>query len=215
MTRTPDIADVIALKSGAATLFESEIASMFRYWDSMRKSGDVPRRTEIDPRRIEPLLPQALIAERIAPGLARLRIAGSHLSDLMGMEVRGMPLSAFMASEDRPTLADLLTDLFERPARIDLGLQATGARGAAAIKGRLVLLPLRSDLGDISRALGCLVTQGPIGTGPHRFTIIARRITPLNVPCDTDFVPSSPAATPARHIALPQSGTRPWLRVVK
>lgn len=219
MTRKPDIADVIALRSGIAAPFDAEIASLLRYWDSMRKSGDVPRRSEIDPRRIEPLLEQALIAERIAPGLARLRIAGSHLSDLMGMEVRGMPLSALLVPEARPALADLLTDLFERPACIDLGLEATGAHGASAIKGRLVLLPLRSDLGDISRALGCLLTRGPIGAGPHRFSIATRGISPLNLPSDAGLAPCPPVEAPARQTTPRQSGRhpaeRPWLRLVK
>ena len=56
----------------------------------------MPRRAEIDPRGIENALEYAFILERIAPGMARIRLAGIHLSDLMGMEVRGMPLTSFI-----------------------------------------------------------------------------------------------------------------------
>ena len=42
---------------------------------------------------------------------------------------------------------------------------ATPRRAALdpALAATLIVLPLRSDLGDISRALGCFVTDGPIG----------------------------------------------------
>ena len=194
---------------------EAAVADLVRYWRSLQSQGDVPRRAQVDPRSIAPLLEAALIAERIAPGLARLRIAGTHLSDLMGMEVRGMPLSAFLAPADRPQLADALTELFERPAMIDLALHARGGWGRGALTGRLVLLPLRSDLGDISRALGVLVSHGAIGRGPRRFNITAQRTTALARPlCGASAaapVPGNGRAGPGpRHPA-----ERPYLRLVE
>ncbi len=54
------------------------------YWEGLRQGRDVPMRSDIDPRGIEDALEYAFILERIAPGLARLRVAGSHLSDVMG-----------------------------------------------------------------------------------------------------------------------------------
>ena len=73
-------------------------------------------RADIDPRGIEPLISSAFIAERIAPGVVRLRVAGMHLNDLMGMEVRGMPLTTFIAPSDRDAFALRLVDLFDGPA---------------------------------------------------------------------------------------------------
>ena len=70
------------------------IAQVEAYWEALRGTRIVPKRSEIDPRGIEGALENAFIVERVAPGIARLRIAGSHLNDLMGMEVRGMPLTA-------------------------------------------------------------------------------------------------------------------------
>ncbi|MCQ0093004.1 PAS domain-containing protein [Roseovarius sp. M141] len=156
------------------------MADFIAYWQRTRRGGDVPRRSDIDPRGIEPLLSNAFILERIAPGLARMRIAGSHLTDLMGMEVRGMPVSAFITPAHRDALSHHLVRLFDQPAMIRLSLDSPGRPGAPGLKGDMLILPLRSDLGDISRALGCLVTQGNVGRGPRRMDITDVQITPLD-----------------------------------
>ncbi|SEM08040.1 PAS domain-containing protein [Roseovarius azorensis] len=149
------------------------------YWESLRKGHDLPRRSDIDPRRIEPLLHNAFVVERIAPGATRLRVAGTHLGDLMGMEVRGMPLSCLVAPDGRDDFALRLVELFDAPAALRLDLRSPGGLGRPEMTGTLILLPLRSDLGDVSRALGCLVTRGGIGRPSRRFGIVAARAEPL------------------------------------
>lgn len=180
------------------------------YWESMCRGQVVPRRADIDPRRIEAVLPNAFIAERIAPGITRLRVAGSHLSALMGMEVRGMPLGSFIAPEGRNDFASRLVDLFEAPATLRFDLRSRGSLGRPELTGTLILLPLRSDLGDISRALGCLLTTGQIGRPSRRFEIVAARTEPLGL------VPAAPlrtfgGATPTAS----EARSRAHLRVVK
>ena len=217
---------------GGRGVAEQQALREFRaYWTRMRRDGDVPRRSDIDPRGIEPLLSNAFIVERIAPGLARLRIAGSHLSDLMGMEVRGMPISAFLNPADRDALSQHMVRLFDEPAMIDLTLTSPGRAGAPALDGALVMLPLRSDLGDISRALGCLVTQGPIGRAPRRFSITHSKLNSIDITRPPAFADPAPeprlqtgfadratlfegAAGPSgRKPAKP--GERPYLKLVK
>jgi len=194
-----------------------EVEAFRRYWSAMRKGGLVPRRSDIDPRGIEPLLAEAFVAERIAPGLARLRIAGNHLSDLMGMEVRGMPLSSFLLPADRDRLADLLVDVFDAPATIDLRLTAEARPGQAPLTGRMVLMPLRSDLGDISRALGCLVTDGPLGRAPRRFAITSSKVDVVTM---RHGALSGTASTERKTLAMspaqaPSRSERPYLQLVK
>lgn len=184
---------------------DAELRKFVSYWSSMRRDGDVPLRTEIDPRGIESLLSNAFIAEKIAPGLARLRIAGTHLSDVMGMEVRGMPLSTLIDIDDRPQLADALVELFERPAQVRLELAAPGGIRRAALAATLVILPLRSDLGDISRALGCFVSTGAIGATPRRFRIVNCEITPIDM---TSKAPVAGFAEPHARFE-PKSAQRP------
>lgn len=142
------------------------------YWTALRGTNLLPKRSEIDPRGIETALENAFILERIAPGIARLRIAGNHLNDLMGMEVRGMPLTALFSPPARRTLADLLEDVFQTPARSNLHLKSGAIGSRPAVEARMVLLPLKSDLGDVSRILGCLVAKGEIGLAPRRFDIV-------------------------------------------
>lgn len=175
-----------------------------RYWAGQRRGRDIPHRSAIDPRAIEPLLPHVFIAERIAPGLARLRVAGTHLGDLMGMEVRGMPLSALVTPCCRDALALALVELFDGPATLRLRLLSEGGAGRAALTGTLLILPLSSDLGDVSRALGCLVTDGPPDRAPRRFRITDTAVDPLGTPAQP--VP------PVPDNAHPSE--RPWLRLV-
>ncbi|QPM89740.1 PAS domain-containing protein [Pseudooceanicola algae] len=149
------------------------------YWEAIRAGRLVPRRADIDPRGIERALEYAFILERVAPGIARLRIAGSHLSDLMGMEVRGMPISAFVTPASRNKIGDVLEQVFESPAKATVDLYSESAIGKPEISARLVLLPMKSDLGDISRALGCFATVGEIGRTPRRFEVVDTEVKPL------------------------------------
>lgn len=196
--------------SGLATT-DTALAEFQNYWQEMRQGASVPRRSDIEPRGIEPLLANAFVVERIAPGLARLRVAGSHLSDLMGMEVRGMPISALINPGSREALSDYLAQLFDQPAMLHLSLASGGRPSAPALRGALVLLPLKSDLGDISHALGCLVSSGKIGRGPRRFDITDAVVRPL----DIERVDSTPTLCSRCPDGSRHASERPYLRLVK
>ncbi|MFV2034781.1 MAG: PAS domain-containing protein [Halocynthiibacter sp.] len=141
------------------------------YWDGLRAGRTVPRRSEVDPRGIEDALEYAFILERIAPGLARFRLAGMHLVDLMGMEVRGMPLTAFFTPEFRRPVSDILEQVFDGPQTAEMTLSGEKGIGKPALEAKLLMLPLKSDLGDVSRVLGCLVSKGRVGRSPRRFNL--------------------------------------------
>ncbi|MFC7704880.1 PAS domain-containing protein [Plastorhodobacter daqingensis] len=188
------------------------------YWEALRQDGQIPLRTQVDPRGIENALEHAFVLERIAPGLARLRVAGMHLNDIMGMEVRGMPLSSLFLPEARDMLGRLLEGVFITPHVAELGLRAPGGIGRPAMGGALLLLPLRDARGEISRALGCLVLEGELGRPPRRLTVTEARTIPLAKPEDTAPSGVAPAAAPA-GFAEPAPGfhhaPRPYLRLVK
>jgi len=149
------------------------------YWDALRGNRLVPTRSDVDPRGIDNALENAFVLERVAAGIARLRVAGTHLTALMGMEVRGMPLTTFFASSDRRRMADALEEMFQTPSTCSIQMIAHGAPSRPALEARMILLPLKSDLGDISRALGCLVAKGDMGSAPRRFEITSMTCTPL------------------------------------
>jgi hypothetical protein len=156
------------------------IAQIDAYWEALRGDRIVPLRSEIDPRGIDQALENAFLLERIAPNVARFRLAGMHLNDLMAMEVRGMPITSMFVPEGRREVTDILEHVFEQPAKARLQLIGEPGAGRTTVFGEIILLPLRSDLGDISRAIGCLVTKGPIGKPPLRFSVGTCEVTALN-----------------------------------
>jgi len=151
------------------------------YWDALRAGRDMPQRSEIDPRGIENALEHAFILERVATGVARMRIAGSHLHDLMGMEARGMPITAFFEHDDRLRVSELLEEVFQTPGTADVMMHSRGSLGQPELNARMVLLPLKSDLGDVSRILGCLVSIGELGGVQRPFALSSTNLRPLSV----------------------------------
>jgi len=150
------------------------------YWTALCRDGEIPRRSRIDPRGIQNILGQACILERIAPGLARFRLAGHDLTDRAGMDLRGMPLSCLFTPAARQPLAEALEHLFAAPAVVELSLRGERRLLHRAPGARLLLLPLRGDAGDVTRALGVLVCDPePPARGPHRFDLADIALRPV------------------------------------
>lgn len=205
------------------------------YWSGLRRGRVAPARAEIDPRGMTDALEYAFVLERIAPGVGRFRLAGMHLSDLMGMDVRGMPLSAMLVPESRAQLSEALEAVFTAPQSVRLSLQGDAGVGRRALQAELLLCPLKSDLGDLNRALGCLQSRGPIGRPPRRFRVTEIRTTPLLAdapfrapgfaearrpyqapPKATPKAAPDPAPIPPREVTTDRKGKpRPALRLIK
>lgn len=147
------------------------LAEMESYWQALRGGREVPNRSDIDPRGIEQTLDFAFIVERVAPGVARFRLAGNYLSDLMGMDVRGMPMTTFFTAATRSTMCDAIEAVFAGPEILEVPLVSEKSIGKPRLEAQLLMLPLKSDLGDISRAIGCLSVQGKSGRAPRRFDL--------------------------------------------
>ena len=147
------------------------LAQVEACWEDARRGRLVPSRSDIMPQNLQGTLAHVFVIERLATGLARFRIAGNHLSDLIGSDVRGMPISAIFDAASRENLSDALQGLFDDPSVVRFELEASQGFGRAALSGDMMLLPLRSDLGDISRALGVVVMSGDIGRTPRKLCI--------------------------------------------
>lgn len=207
---------VVPLLSGRrGPLIGSPVDGVHRYWSALRGDRLVPLRSEIDPRGIEGALDCAFILERIAPGIARFRLAGSQLVELMDAEVRGMPLSILFAPDSRPALAEAVEGVFCGPETLRLTL--SGERGFARpqMRAEMVILPLKSDLGDVSRALGCFGSAGGLGRGPRRLVIeeVERVDLLAGRPVEAPAGAEEPAEAAAQRLR-PVPGA-PHLRVVE
>lgn len=175
------------------------------YWAGLREGNELPQRSQIDPCAITNILADTFVVQQTAPGNARFRVAGAHIVQLMNMDVRGMPLSTIIAPGDRERFAGALTTLFARPARLRFLLLSNVRTGQPEVAGRMTLLPLRRGFGGATHAIGSLVTCGPPGRAPYRFTITSCTISPLRL--GQDAPPMAPQP--------PQTGQWPRLHLVK
>jgi hypothetical protein len=191
------------------------LSSLRAYWEALREGEDVPQRAQIDPRGIESALPIAFLAERIAPGIGRLRVAGSRLNGLMGMEVRGMPISAMIDPDSRDDFATALERVFAGPAIAELSLRGTPGLAQPRLEGRMLLLPLRAADGSVSRVLGGLALEGRVGLAPRRLVLSGMHLTAVGTPAAQRAEEPQPgmAESPAAFTPPPPRG-RPMLRVV-
>ncbi len=187
-----------------------EIKQIEAYWEGLRMGRLVPLRSEIDPRGIERALEYTFILERIAPGLGRFRLSGMHLNDLLGMEVRGMPFTSFFTPAARNTVTDALELVFDGPQVAELTLTAEKGIGRPAMDAKVILLPLRSDLGEVTRVLGALVTDGPIGRAPRRFDVTDVQMKALERGhAPATVAKPAPVKTPAKGFAEGQARYTP------
>ena len=174
-----------------------QLAEVRAYWEGLRGLAGLPRRDQIDPRGIAGALDTVFLLERVAPGVARFRLAGMQINELLGMDVRGMPLSALIDPASRARIAEAVDALFAGPAILTLGLEAERALGRPALEGRLILLPLLSARGPCDLALGCLATHGAIGRAPRRFAVAHLQSEPLAAAPAADRRYHAPELVPA------------------
>lgn len=147
------------------------VALALRHWEVLRAGRPMPARDEIDPRELAEALEFLFVAEPVAPGVARIRLAGQHLSALLGMEPRGMPLCAAFEGEARAEVAASVEQVVRHGARALLPVRAAGSLGRPALQGLLGLMPLADAAGATVRLLGVLQTRGGIGRTPRRLDL--------------------------------------------
>lgn len=170
--------NVVALWQRRDAMINPIVSDFIRYWEGLRQGAAVPRRADVDPRDIRQALSYAFILDHLRPGTVRFRLAGQHLTQLMGMDVRGMPLRSFFELSDRKRLMEHVEMVFEGPCSLDIDL-VSDAQGRAPLEGRMTLMPLTDNKGQVSRALGIMVTDGVIGLPPRRFRIRRPALHPI------------------------------------
>ncbi len=171
------------------------LAQVRAYWEGLRHGGALPRRDEIDPRGIAGALESTFLLERVAPGIARFRLAGMQLHDLMGMDVRGMPLSSLIEPADRARLAETLEGVFAGPGTLEIWLEAERGLARPALEGRLMILPLTAARGDVGLAIGGLAMHGETGRAPRRFAIAGVMSEKIALPLDNRWPERRPPET--------------------
>lgn len=176
------------------------------YWEELRAGRLMPLRSEIDPREMSPFLEVCFILERQEPGDIRFRLAGMGVHKLMGMEVRGMQLRSLIAPEGRARFSEQIDTLFSEPEIQEYKLTAEPSSGPM-LTANMLILPLKSEDGRIDRAMGCLTTEGMIGTPPRRFNVTELQRTSLKTGLSqvNPVMTPKPSATPMPRMAAKPS----------
>lgn len=118
-------------------------AQVRAYWESLRQAGSIPMRVALDPRGMTGVLDRVFLAERIGRGVAQVRIAGSALGEIGGMDLRGLPLTVLFCAEARDLVGQIIEQVIHEPAVAELDLISD--RGNGQVIAQLALMPLADD----------------------------------------------------------------------
>ena len=182
---------------GFEDLDTSHISQVRGYWEALRNGASLPERAAVDPRGMAGALEHSFLIERVAPGLARFRIAGMVFTDLLGMDVRGMPISALFSGEARIELQKSLEKMFSTPGILSLNVTDDRGLGKSRVWARFELLPLLDAQGACTLALGCVGLSSPAFRLGHLFSIASvhhQLISGMSAPDPMDI--PKPAAEP-------------------
>ena len=160
--------NVISLDRFRDPFADSPLRRVENYWSSLRNGASIPGREQINPRDLAEILPNIFILEYRAPDIARFRVAGSLITQLAGLEVRGMPMSAFMRPSARIVLSNAIETCLTEPAVIEAALHARSLQPGLDASGSMILLPLQCDKGQVSRVLGAVEMHGPMHSDAYR-----------------------------------------------
>lgn len=167
------IPSIPSLSASAPVVGQSVLAELEQAWWAVVEADSVPRRSAISAMTLGNALPHGFILERVAPGHARLRVAGRNISAMIGTEARGMPMSCLLSAASRRVFSERLERVFADPAIIDMPIVAPRGIGRPRVTGRLLILPLCDESGEVNRAMGALILDGPVGSKPRRCDIMA------------------------------------------
>lgn len=137
---------------------EAVSQSLYSYWDALRGSRPAPKRFEIEPSRIANTLPDTFILERVNYTNARFRLAGTRITDALGMELRGKNLFELFKIDDRRTLQNQIELIASRCAVGLFHMVAESAEGKSTTF-EVLILPLMHTSETIERFLGSVTSR--------------------------------------------------------
>ncbi|ARO14566.1 hypothetical protein BVG79_01220 [Ketogulonicigenium robustum] len=169
------------------------------YWQRLRgDAASAPALFDFDPTQVDAVLPYSLVIEGIAPGMTRVRVAGTEIDKLFDGDVRGMPFSALFAGPARAHLQALTEQVFSGPAVIEAAVRMGTAQG------QMIMLPLTSHEGRITRAICAIIFEDIDLRSAHRcsFAEGEGRIQPLRAAFSTPPVTTGMAVQKKASLRL-------------
>jgi hypothetical protein len=157
-------------------MFNSNTERLLDYWRARRGGRPAPRRVDIDVADFPALAPQVFIAELLAGGDVRFRLAGETIAALHGRPLRGESLLALWAGEHRGRVSRLLAGALAQAEPLVV-MAAAEVAGGGESRLEVLFAPLAGPLGALDRFLGLCQPTTP---GPGSASGVAR-IGPLRL----------------------------------
>ncbi|UWQ97968.1 PAS domain-containing protein [Rhodobacteraceae bacterium S2214] len=148
---------------------EDVLTRVEAHWQDMRKGSALPNRVDMTPGPLSDSLAHCFTLERVTPSVARFRVAGRAIHQILNLEPRGMPISALFTPMGREMVAPIIYDVCEGPEISEIPLVAPRGLGRSPLRGRMLLLPLKHDGEAVNRIFGAIVIDGRAGRRPLRF----------------------------------------------
>jgi hypothetical protein len=144
----------MAAQIGAPAAAARAHEELFAYWASLRASGRLPGRADINPGGFKRHLPSVSLTDVLRDPLDfRVRLAGTALYGVYGREITGRSLSEVYAGSAIDYWRNELTEVV-RERRPAVGAHNLAWRGASHLSILWLRLPLASNGTDVDMILG-------------------------------------------------------------
>ncbi len=129
------------------------LQTLYTYWNETRAGRIAPRRLEIEPSALGPVLANTFMLERGEFDLFQYRLAGTRICDVFGGELRGRDFLSGFSDIDRMTLKRELKSVCERGAALKIAVLAS-SDVSHTVEIETLLLPLIHSGTVIDRIIG-------------------------------------------------------------
>lgn len=143
-------------------MYQQNNQALLTYWNKVRGNRTAPKRVEITPSAIGPILPVTFILEAREQGQLYFRLAGSKFCEIFGKEFRGLNFFDCFPKTERPFLSKYLTQLINEGTIISVVCEAKSENEHCG-EFEMLFLPMIHSGEQIDRILGSI---SPIGDFP-------------------------------------------------
>ena len=165
----------------------------------------LPQSSNLKAEDLKPYLSNIFIADKIAPGLVRIKTAGTGILGSLRLDPRGMPLSALFRAQARGPLASAVHATLDTPEVTRLTLHAATNPLMPAIVAKMLLLPLLDNQVEPKRIFGVLTCSCSKTSDRLRFEITKTQSYPLNLTLYKPTTCEQAAVNTGRHQSVSET----------
>lgn len=161
-----------------AAFADPRFEQMVRHWLALRQKDAVPDRSSVDPTKFQDSLNMVWLTERHADGHYRYRLAGQSIAEMHGGVGRGSDTASLFSPESLDMFRPRWEAVLDRNQLVRAEGVVLLADGQQSSRVERLMLPLRSDDGDVSVILGATSYERPRGGG-----LTATVFPPTDIQC--------------------------------